>query len=147
MSVTLLSNDNKCAHSLMKISLTIFETTGASTCAGTMCAAGKFGAPGSTSLSADTCTDCKPGKYSTAGASIVFYVLSSSVSLSYVALPPFPRSKQLHMCVYAYANVSICTHLQCDAHTSFVFLCLKITTPTCLFVIFVRVCVCVCVHV
>jgi hypothetical protein len=69
MSVTLLSNDNKCAHSLMKISLTIFETTGASTCAGTMCAAGKYGTPAATSLSAATCTDCPVGTYSnTTGA-------------------------------------------------------------------------------
>ena len=125
MSVTLLSNDNKFAHSFMTLSLTIFETTGASTCADTMCAAGKYRAPGATSLSAATCADCKPGKYSTAGDSIVFYVLSSVVSLSYAALPPFPALKTVtHMCVYAYANVSICTHLQCDAHVC-IHLCMQ----------------------
>ena len=53
----------------MTLSLTIFETTGASTCAGTMCAAGKYGTPGATSLSAATCTDCPVGTYSnTTGA-------------------------------------------------------------------------------
>jgi len=51
-------------------------------CAGTMCAAGKIGPPGATSLSAATCTDCKPGEYSTdAGASIVF-----SLCMCYVTL-------------------------------------------------------------
>jgi hypothetical protein len=119
----------------MTLSLTIFETTGASTCAGTMCAAGKYGTPAATSSSAATCTECKPGEYSTAGASIVFYVLSSSVSLSYAVLPALSALKTdtyTYMCAYAYANASSCTHLQCDAHTSCVFLYLKITTPTCL---------------
>ena len=40
-------------------------TSGASSCSGSLCAAGKHGQEGATSSAAATCTDCAAGKYGT----------------------------------------------------------------------------------
>ena len=77
--------------------------------------------------------------------------LSFSLSLSYAVLPPFPALKtDTHICVCMHTLTprAACIVRICNVmHThSCVFLYLKITTPTCLFV-FLCECVCVCVHI